>query len=196
MTLPLTRESLCHAVERGDSLTYRFFWGHRERGTGELSERCLSQWWPCRFNVAGQEYRSTEQFMMAGKARLFSDAATLERILATDDPKEAKALGRQVQGYREEAWDAVRFELVTLGNVAKFGQDARLKGYLLGTGDEVLVEASPVDTVWGIGLAQSDARAREPRAWRGANLLGFALMRARAILGGELPGPQEAHLPL
>ena len=76
---------------------------------------------------------------------------------------------------------------MTRGSVAKFGGDPRLKAYLLATGDAVLVEASPVDTIWGIGLAADDARASDPRAWRGENLLGFALVRARGILRGELP---------
>ena len=125
-----------------------------------LSDSCFSQWWPCRFSVAGQEYPSAEHFMMAGKARVFGDSATLQRILVADDARRAKALGRRVQGFNEESWAAVRFDLVTLGSFAKFSQDAGLHDYLLGTGEDVLVEASPVDAIWGIGLAQTDALAQ------------------------------------
>ena len=194
--IPLDHESLCRAVEQGASFTFRYFWGHQEHRSGALSESCLSQWWPCRLTVAGQEYQSTEQFMMAGKARLFGDTATLERILATSDPRQVKSLGRVVQGFDEAAWAAVRFDLVTLGNLAKFRQDSGLQAYLLGTGSDVLVEASPVDALWGIGLAQTDVLSRDPRRWKGLNLLGFALMRARAILRGELTEPDWALLPI
>ena len=68
------------------------------------------------------------------------------------------------------------------GNVAKFSQNAELGAFLLGTGHQVLVEASPVDPIWGIGLAATDPAAQDPRAWRGLNLLGFALMAARDVL--------------
>ena len=68
------------------------------------------------------------------------------------------------------------------GNAAKFGQHAAFRAFLLDTHDRVLVEASPVDAIWGIGLAQEDARALNPVAWRGLNLLGFALMEVRAHL--------------
>jgi ribA/ribD-fused uncharacterized protein len=68
------------------------------------------------------------------------------------------------------------------GNVAKFGQHDDLRAFLLGTGSRVLVEASPGDRIWGIGLTEADPRAADPRSWRGLNLLGFALMEARAQL--------------
>ena len=124
---------------------------------------------------------------MAGKARLFADADSLAAILATDDPSRCKALGRKVRGFDESAWAAARFDLVTLGNVEKFGQARALRAYLLETGEDILVEASPTDSIWGIGLARDDERAKDPNHWRGINLLGFALVRARAILRGDLP---------
>ena len=95
---------------------------------------------------------------------------------------EAKALGRLVQGFDDGAWEAARFELVVVGNVHKFGQDAALGEYLLGTRGRVLVEASPRDRVWGIGLSAGHEDAERPEKWRGTNLLGFALMEARERL--------------
>jgi ribA/ribD-fused uncharacterized protein len=71
------------------------------------------------------------------------------------------------------------------GNLAKFAQHPDLAGFLLGTRERVLVEASPVDRVWGIGLAAGDERAGSPREWRGLNLLGFALMAAREALAAR-----------
>ncbi|MHC3968565.1 NADAR family protein, partial [Pseudomonas aeruginosa] len=120
--------------------------------------------------------------MMAAKARLFDDSRLLERILAARSPGEAKALGREVAGFDEARWNAERVGIVIEGNLGKFGQNASLKKYLLGTADRVLVEASPVDAIWGIGLAASDPLAAEPATWQGLNLLGFALMEVRRRL--------------
>ena len=119
---------------------------------------------------------------MAEKARLFGDEATLAQILAAPHPGVAKALGRQVQGFDNEVWTQHRFDIVVRGNQAKFGQNETLKSYLLSTNEKILVEASPTDTIWGIGLAETDQRVYDPRQWRGSNLLGFALMQVRALL--------------
>lgn len=174
--------SLQAAAQRGESFELRLFWGHRARPDGALSDSCFSQWWPCSFTVDGVQYSSTEQFMMAGKARIFEDQQALEQIMATGQPDKVKRLGRRVRQFDQATWERARFEIVSAGNIAKFGQDSALRRYLLGTAPAVIVEASPVDTVWGIGLAASDPAARDPRSWRGLNLLGFALMRARAEL--------------
>ncbi|MEU6237523.1 NADAR family protein [Kitasatospora sp. NPDC047058] len=158
------------------------FWGHRPRQDGSVGPGSLSQWWPSAFTVDEVRYATAEHWMMAGKARLFGDEEIVPRILEARTPAEAKKLGRLVRGFHEPAWAAARFELVVRGNVAKFGQDEALRAYLLGTGNRVLVEASPVDRLWGIGLAADDERAQRPAAWRGENLLGFALMEARTRL--------------
>jgi ribA/ribD-fused uncharacterized protein len=120
--------------------------------------------------------------MMSGKARLFGDEETAAAIVAAAHPKQAKDLGRRVRGFDDDTWVAARFDLVVRGNLAKFGQNDDLRGFLLGTGQRVLVEASPVDRVWGIGLAADDERAEHPARWNGLNLLGFALMDVRQIL--------------
>lgn len=177
-------EALRAAVREGRRFRYELFWGHRPSPDGRITSQCLSQWWACRFVVDGVTYSSTEQWMMAGKARLFGDAEALADILSESDPGKVKALGRKVRGFDEGRWEEARFELVTRGNVEKFSQDARLRSFLLGTGDAVLVEASPYDSVWGIALGASDERAKDPLRWEGLNLLGFALMRAREQLRG------------
>jgi ribA/ribD-fused uncharacterized protein len=123
--------------------------------------------------------------MMAGKARLFGDDATLARILTARTPAEAKKLGRQIRDFDQRVWESQRFGLVVDGNLAKFGQHARLREFLLGTGSRVLVEASPYDRIWGIGVSATDERATDPGRWPGANLLGFALMQARQTLAAE-----------
>ncbi|OCC03192.1 hypothetical protein BA190_19595 [Labrys sp. WJW] len=122
--------------------------------------------------------------MMAGKARLFGDEQSLSEILTAASPKQAKQLGRGVKGFESSHWDAQKYRIVTEGSIHKFGQNPALKEFLLSTGEAVLVEASPVDRVWGIGLAGDDERAGNPLLWRGENLLGFALMQARDHLRG------------
>ncbi|PXX57446.1 hypothetical protein DFR70_118101 [Nocardia tenerifensis] len=174
-------------VSAGDKVDYLLFWGHQPERSGRIGAGCLSQWWPASFVVDGTEFASAEHYMMWGKARLFGDADNAARVLAARTPKEAKALGREVGGFDGAVWDAHRYDVVVRGNIAKFGQNAQLLEYLLGTGDRVLVEASPVDRIWGIGLAADDPRAADPARWLGLNLLGFALMDARAELHGAQP---------
>lgn len=183
-SLPTTRADLIAAVLRGETFSYCFFWGHTPRDDGRIDKPCLSQWWRCSFEIDGQRYGSAEQWMMAEKARLFHDDEVLAQILAADDPQTVKNLGRAVRGFDEARWSAARFERVVQGNVAKFGQDPALGAYLRSTAGQVLVEAAPRDVVWGIGLGAENPKAKDPRTWRGQNLLGFALMKARAILVG------------
>jgi ribA/ribD-fused uncharacterized protein len=139
-----------------------------------------SQWHPAAFTIDGVAYSCAEQFMMAEKARLFGDTATLAQILAATSPREHKALGRKVSPFDAPRWDAACREVVYRGNLAKFTQNEDLCALLLATGDRTLVEASPTDRIWGIGLAADDPRAVTPAAWRGKNWLGEALMRVRA----------------
>lgn len=181
-------EALIRAVRAGARITYLHFWGHRPRPDGQVSASCLSQWWPSPFVVDGVGYATAEHWMMAAKARLFADAEAERRVLAAAHPAEAKKAGRLVRGFDEAIWQRERLGIVTEGSVHKFAADARLRDFLLGTGDRVLVEASPVDRVWGIGLAATDAGADDPERWRGANLLGFALMRAREQLSADGTG--------
>jgi ribA/ribD-fused uncharacterized protein len=158
---------------------YLLFWGHRPQRDGSIGAGCLSQWWPVEFTVDGVVFRSAEHYMMWRKAKLFGDHDMAERIVAAADPRDAKALGRGMRDFDEKTWAERRFEIVTDASRHKFGQHDDLRAWLVGTGDRVLVEASPTDRVWGIGLSAADERATDPARWRGLNLLGFALMRAR-----------------
>jgi len=162
------------------------FWGNQPDKRGIITKSCLSQWWQSDFTFGGDQYCCMEQCMMAGKARLFDDHATLAEIMAAKDPRVIKALGRKVQGFEETAWNEIKYALIVAGNACKFGQNAQLKEFLLSTGDAVLVEASPYDQIWGIGLSEEDPRSRDPRQWRGQNLLGFALMEVRDQLRSSL----------
>lgn len=177
-----TKAEVEQAQAGGIAVRLRFFWGHRGEGVGP---HVLSQWWPCRFTHDGQTYTSAEQWMMAEKARLCGDEATRARIFAEHDPDKVKKLGRKVTPFDAALWTARGQDVVTAGNVLKFGQDPALTSYLLSTGDDILVEASPLDTIWGIGLGANNPLAREAKTWRGQNLLGFALGRARGELRAQ-----------
>jgi ribA/ribD-fused uncharacterized protein len=177
-------ESLITEIKQGYQPVYLFFWGHHPRPDGQIGKQCFSQWWPAIFEVDGMVYHTAEQYMMAEKARLFRDEETRSKILLEEAPDLVKKLGRKVNHFDETIWLQHRFEIVVCANEAKFGQNEAIRNYLLGTGDKILVEASPVDTIWGIGLAEKDVRAGNPEQWRGQNLLGFALMKVRSKLRG------------
>lgn len=175
-------EELIQQVSSDERVKFLHFWGHAPRRDGSIGPSCLSQWWPSPFVVEGVRYATAEHWMMAGKARLFGDAEAERQALTATSPAAAKRAGRLVRGFDDAIWERERFAIVRSGSVHKFGQHAELRDYLLGTGDRVLVEASPLDRVWGIGLAADDERAQDPARWRGLNLLGFALMEAREEL--------------
>jgi len=179
-----SREELVRAVRNGLKPEYLFFWGHRSLPNGEIGKSCFSQWWPATFLIGDTHYPTAEHFMMAEKARLFNDEEVRQQILNAPTPKAAKELGRQIKNFQEELWQESRFQLVVEGNQAKFTQNAELQRFLLGTGDRILVEASPLDRIWGIGLAADSELATNPNRWRGLNLLGFALMEVRDRLRG------------
>ena len=168
---------LIRLQNQGTRLKYLFFWGHRTPGPGYLS-----QWWPSPFTVEGVTYATAEHYMMAEKARLFGDEETAAAVIAAAHPRRAKDLGRRVRNFNEPTWQANRVAIVTRGNEAKFAQNKDLRDYLLGTRNRILVEASPLDRVWGIGLPADDPRAEDVTAWQGRNLLGFALMTTRDTL--------------
>lgn len=177
-TVLYNKEHLMHAGGWGAEFEFLFFWGHHEKGE-HVTRACLSQWYPCQFEVDGVQYNCAEQFMMAEKARLFGDTEVLEKILAATDQKTIKDLGRKVRGFDEDKWNKEKVNIVISGNIAKFSQNWKLKKYLIWTGDKILAEASPYDTIWGIGLKATDERATDITQWRGENLLGFSLMIVR-----------------
>lgn len=116
---------------------------------------------------------------MVGKARLFLDEEMLELILNEPSPLEAKKLGRKVRNFDQETWKAHRFEIVKMGNIHKFSQHEDLKAFLLNAENQIIVEASPRDRIWGIGMGAKNEKARHSTQWRGLNLLGFVLMAVR-----------------
>jgi conserved hypothetical protein, ribA/ribD-fused len=175
-------EDLCNHYRKGKTYHFLFFWGHTPAKDGSITKSCLSQWWMQDFTVDEITYTCAEQYMMAEKARLFQDDVMLEKIILAKQPKEMKAYGRQVKNFDAKVWEDACYTLVLKGNLAKFGQNEALLGFLLTTQNRILVEASPYDQIWGIGMRETDPNAGNPLKWQGKNLLGFALTEARDML--------------
>lgn len=175
----LTRQSLIqlHAV---NPQRFTFFWGN---------DSPFSNFHKSYFEDGSRGYTCMEQYMMYQKAVLFKDYETAKQILKLpyNNPHDYKKLGRKVRGFDEVVWDQHKIDIVRRGCELKFTQDNDLCDALLATQHNVLVEASPYDKVWGIKLAEDDVRAKDPRQWRGDNLLGFILTDIRdRILNSEL----------
>jgi len=178
-------DELAAALAAGDRPKWLHFWGHTPKGD-RVGQWVLSQWYPSAFrDDAGTEFGSAEHYMMWRKATLFDDDEIAARVLTARTPAEAKALGREVRDFDDGRWTEHRWEIVVTASLLKFGQDDELRGYLLSTRNRVLVEASPRDRIWGIGLGADSEYAEKPGQWQGLNLLGFALMEARDRLAGE-----------
>lgn len=164
-------------INKHTSAEYVFFW---KPGDIEYEpECCLGQWQYSEFRSEHLNYKCTEQYMMAEKARLFEDVEIEKEIMKTTDPKQMKSMGRKVKNFHDKIWDRSKYSVVLNGNYLKFTQNPKMRNILLATGDKVLVEASPLDKVWGIGFSKSNSNAVNPSDWRGLNLLGFALMEVR-----------------
>ncbi len=174
-----TLDIIKQEFDTNENLKFLFFWGHTPSKDGSIIKSCFSQWWKASFSKENENYKTAEHFMMAEKARLFQSLEIRAEIIACEHPAEVKKLGRKVANFNSKIWDEQKYAIVKEANLLKFSQHADLKEFLVNTKDRVLVEASPVDAIWGIGLAQNDPDAQNPNLWQGENLLGFALMEVR-----------------
>lgn len=142
----------------------------------------LSNWYLSSFKAGEYSYVSMEQYIAHQKALTFGDLEITEKVMASGDCEEMKALGRRVRNYDNRVWNGICQIVVYEGLLAKFGQNLQLKQKLLNTGDTLLAEVEEEDSIWGIGLSMEDENNQNPRAWEGQNLLGFALMQVRQKL--------------
>jgi ribA/ribD-fused uncharacterized protein len=148
----------------------------------------FSQWYISTFRDPSYvfHFSSAEQAMMYAKASTFNDTDAMHAILKERDPREQKAIGRTIKGYDDKIWNEVRFDAVVRNNYFKFSQNPELKNYLILTDGFELVEASPYDKIWGVGLAENDPKVYDRDNWDGENLLGKAIMEARDQIIAEL----------
>ena len=144
----------------------------------------LGNWYQSRFTIDNIEFINNEQYFMWRKQQLFDplNLSLEKKILETNNPKIMKDLGRNVGNFNQTIWDKEKFDIMKTGLIQKFSQNSHLKQLLKNTGNATLVEASPYDTVWGIGLNDKDAKIK---SWRGENLLGKALMEVRKMLSND-----------
>lgn len=138
-----------------------------------------SQWAACTFVIDGVTYNCAEQYMMAEKARLFGDDDALQIIMGTNSPKVQKATGRLVKNFRKDRWEENAKLIVYRANLAKFLQNADMLEWLITTAGTTLVEASPWDTIWGIGMGAEDPRCLDRSQWKGTNWLGEIVTQVR-----------------
>ena len=171
-----------------NNMEYTYFWKNKSP---------LSQWygdWMSKnsttydgsFEVGVFKYRTAEHYMMAEKALLFNDYEACHKILNEKHPRDVQKEGRLISNFDQAKWDEHKEEIVYQGNYAKFSQHGDLRRKLLNTADTILVEASPHDSIWGIGLDEMEAKTMEEKYWPGLNLLGKVLMRVRAQLRKDI----------
>jgi len=151
---------------------YTFFWKDK-----------IAQWNMQSFiDEDGVIYNCAEQYMMAKKALLFNDFGSFVKIMGSTSPSEQQKIGRIVNNYNQVIWDNKKEDIVYNGNILKFTQNENLFDILVSTQNSILVEASPYDKVWGVGLAADNQLILNEKNWRGLNLLGKALMKVREDL--------------
>lgn len=160
---------------------YHFFW----------KRTLLSQWAKTPFiesNGTTHEdsvaFLTAEHYMMYKKAELFNDIDSMNFILETSSPKEAKRLGSLVKNFNQKVWDRYKFNIVYSGNVLKFQQNKNAYNELISTGDKIIVEACPYDRICGIGMEENDPNILNTILW-GENNLGKALMEVRNFLNAK-----------
>jgi ribA/ribD-fused uncharacterized protein len=129
----------------------------------------------------GHVFNCAEQFMMASKASLF-DPEMIDHILQETNPAQHRTLGRRIKNFDQTKWDTYCQDIVILGNYLKFSQNMKLCDTILDTGSSTLVEGSPLDRIWGVGLKYNNPLIHDKRNWRGENKLGTCLMKVREIL--------------
>lgn len=160
-----------------------FFYGNTQKQKDIIDRSCLSQWYSSPFFENDNLFRTAEHYMMYRKALVFGATDAAAKILASKNPKEVKRIGRyEILNFDQKVWEDVREEVVYDGNYLKFSQNTRLLEFLLNTENKYLVEASPYDKIWGIGLSITDPRTKYQGSWQGLNLLGKALMLVRSDL--------------
>lgn len=186
-----SKDWLLAAIKRNEKFDYLLFHGEERSVDGTVTSACLSQWYEAGFELEGIKYATAEHYMMAEKARLFGDDQALTLILASKTPREAKELGRKVVGFDNKVWKEHRIDVVVRGTVAKFSQNFGFAGWLVATAPKVIAEADMWDKIWGIGIEITAPGARDPKQWKGKNLMGFALMEARDILADRQKQKQK-----
>lgn len=146
----------------------------------------FSNWHDAPFKdlVTGIPFQNSEQAFMWWKAFTFNDFETCGKIEINPNPRVNKQLGREVKNFDPKIWSFVSYGIMKMVNYAKYTQNPVLRDKLLSTGDLILVEASPYDKIWGIGMDETNPDLLDEEKW-GHNLLGKALVEVRQVIKNE-----------
>ena len=148
---------------------------------------CFSNWYPAKFDYAGQHYVNAEQFMMYHKVLMFHKYELADRIIQTNDPAKCKKIaGQKFPEFDSDLWEKTCQTIVKRGVKAKFSQNKDLMTILLSTNNALLAECSAYDKKWGIGIDINDPDRYDVGKWKGRNLLGRILMEVRDELRQEI----------
>lgn len=152
---------------------YTFFWG------GPFSNFITSYF----VDKEGLSYNCVEQYYASRKALFFGDKARFEQIMSIKDPKKQKRHGRLVTNFDSNKWyggesNCPAKKFMYDGNLLKYSQNEKLKKMLVETKGTILVEASPYDNIWGIGMPKCYL-AENKKFWKGKNWLGEILTQVR-----------------
>jgi ribA/ribD-fused uncharacterized protein len=141
----------------------------------------FSNHYECDFEIDGVEYRSTEQYLFAERAKVKDKMEIMEKIMRNRSARIAKQLGEQEVPWEEsvEEWRDFAGKKLTVANRAKYTQNDELRQLLFKTAPKVLAEASPSDTYWGVGLRKNDPQIHKASLWKGENAMGKILMNIR-----------------
>lgn len=188
---------LIDEISSGQKHSFVTFWQADEG----VENRIFSQWYPHQFSVNGRIYETAEQYMMSEKSLLFDDLDSYKAIMNESNPKICKQLGRKVQNFDSNIWNKSFREIIWHGNLGKLQGDIAFVNALLSTGDAVLVEASPVDDIYGAGLDKANLLNPDgtlkvlPQDWhiegetkQAENNLGFVLMGLRDLFNDMING--------
>lgn len=145
----------------------------------------FSQWYISPFTIDGQTFNTCEQWMMYNKAKMFGDGLSAIAIMHAKSPATQKKLGREVVNFDDAVWMQSAYDIVVVGNRAKFAQNPVPRAVLERTKGQLIVEASPYDRRWGIGMAANAPGIEDPANWRGDNLLGEAVTQVRIEMFGS-----------
>jgi N-glycosidase YbiA len=139
------------------------FYVEREKPYG-----CFSNFSAHGFMLDELYWATSEHYFQAQK---FVGTPYLEKVRQTKTPKDAANMGRDRSLPLRADWEQVKDDVMRKAVLQKFRTHADIQEILLATGDEVLVENSPIDYYWGCGKDGS-----------GKNKLGQILMEVREVL--------------
>ena len=141
----------------------------------------FSNWYPTKYTYNEIEFNCSEQGVMWNKAILFNDYENAKKILKCIETEQhkMKKLGRLVKNFDNDIWNANKINIYKNHCREKFKQNEYLKQELMNTKGKILVETSPTDKIWGIGMNEKQARQTNPKEWKGLNLLGRILTDIR-----------------